>query len=371
MFRIPRMRAVPAALLACGLAAMAVPAAATAASAASARVSPAIPGAPIFVGTPGTSAPPATLGSTSTMLYSMIPFSPDPRPTFTTVTGVTGPTESLSPSGSASTGSIGFSRSLTHCKVGGCWATWSNGFTGDVYTTSAQNVTITLPAGANAFYFYAEPDQFSNFTLSAVTASGTSSGPITVNGSSGAKYFGFYTTGTSPLRTISVTTADPTGFAIGEFGISAPYQFILPVNSISGPGALAGRTAALNIPVARYTPYYAITAGTVTRTFGWACPTGIILQGSDGVQYSYCNGSRWLVNSGTTVAAGTLLGLTGSGNIAGGPHLTFQVTYPQYRPRLARCPQSLLQTLYGNAANGVLNTVPNPQLLPVYPPRCA
>jgi hypothetical protein len=157
-----------------------------------------------FVGTPGTGAPPGTLGP-----YVMQPFGADSQPTFTSVSGVTGPT-----------GAVSFSPALEHVQVGSGWATWSNGYTGDVYETGGGSITLTLPNGTGAFYLYAEPDEFSNFSVSATTQDGTSSGPVTVNGSSGATYFGFYASGSSTISTITVSASDPEGFAIGEFGVS-------------------------------------------------------------------------------------------------------------------------------------------------------
>jgi hypothetical protein len=41
-----------------------------------------------------------------------------------------------------------------------------------------------------------------------------------VQGEAGAQYFGFYGNGSATLSSITVTTADPTGFAVGEFGIN-------------------------------------------------------------------------------------------------------------------------------------------------------
>ncbi|HEX3964540.1 MAG TPA: hypothetical protein VHZ03_49165 [Trebonia sp.] len=77
----------------------------------------------VFVSAPGTSAPPATLGSASSVLYSMLPFGPDGQAAGTSVSSVAGPAESLIPSGSAQTGTIGFSAALNHCLIGGCWTT--------------------------------------------------------------------------------------------------------------------------------------------------------------------------------------------------------------------------------------------------------
>jgi hypothetical protein len=121
-------------------------------------------------------------------------------------------------------GTVTFDEALNHDRVGGCWATWSNGYTGDVYdtaqSTNKTQVTMTLPAGTNAFYFYAEPNVFNTFTIQATAQDGTTSGPIQVQGNSGAKYFGFYGTGGATISSITVATSDTTGFAVGEFGIN-------------------------------------------------------------------------------------------------------------------------------------------------------
>ena len=67
-------------------------------------------------------------------------------------------------------------------------------------------------------------------TVDAVIAAaqdGTTSGPVSVDGNGGAKYFGFYGTGGATISTITVTTPDTLGFAIGEFGISPAAVVIL------------------------------------------------------------------------------------------------------------------------------------------------
>ena len=135
----------------------------------------------MFDGSPGTAAPPATLGP-----YTMTPFADDTRPVFDDVSSVPAPTG----------GVVGFSPDLNHREIGNGWATWSHGYTGDVYyTNGATSATMTLPAGTKAFYFYAEPNPFAVFEITATTNSGTTSGPIPVDGAGGATYFGFYTTG--------------------------------------------------------------------------------------------------------------------------------------------------------------------------------
>jgi hypothetical protein len=73
-------------------------------------------------------------------------------------------------------GTIGFSPSLSHRQVPGSWATWSHGYTSDVYFTGGPQITITLPAGTKAFYFYAEPEQFAVFSVQATAQDGTTPG---------------------------------------------------------------------------------------------------------------------------------------------------------------------------------------------------
>lgn len=175
-----------------------------------------------FDGSPGTGAPPPTLGS-----YTMKAFGADPQPLFTDVTGVT------VPSGKAT---VGFTPALEHVQVGNGWNTWSNGYTGDVYWAQSDAMTFTLPAGTDAFYFYAEPDPYSTFTMSATTQDGTTSGPIDVNGFAGAQYFGFYTDGSVALKTISVSSG--IDFAVGEFGIANSVNYVALGDSYSsGEGA--------------------------------------------------------------------------------------------------------------------------------------
>ncbi len=175
-----------------------------------------------FDGSPGTGAPPPDLGP-----YTMKAFGPDPQPLYTDVSGVTVP---------SGTATVDFSPALEHVQVGNGWNTWSNGYGGDVYWASGGAVTFTLPAGTNAFYFYAEPDPYATFTISAVAQDGTSSGPIDVNGFAGAQYFGFYTDGSVALKSISVSSS--IDFAVGEFGIANSVNYAALGDSYSsGEGA--------------------------------------------------------------------------------------------------------------------------------------
>lgn len=166
----------------------------------------------VFDGSPGTGAAPSMLGP-----YTMAAFGTDSQPSCgasgSIVTGVTGPA-----------GTIGFNQLVNHDIVGDCWATWSHGYTGDVYSTDSSldvsTLTIMLPAATQAFYLYSESVIRSPFTITATALDGTTSGPITVNGDGGAQYFGFYELGGATLASITVTTDDTSGFAVGEFGIS-------------------------------------------------------------------------------------------------------------------------------------------------------
>jgi hypothetical protein len=158
----------------------------------------------IFVDTsPGTNSPPATLGP-----YTMTAFGADPQPEFADVSGVAAP----------GGGTVGFSPSLEHRIVPDSWATWSNGYTGDVYWNGAQgNTMLSMPTGTAAFYFYVEPDAFATLNVTATAQDGTTT-TVPVSGDSGAQYFGFYGTGGDTISSITVSSDDG-DFAVGEFGI--------------------------------------------------------------------------------------------------------------------------------------------------------
>jgi hypothetical protein len=164
----------------------------------------------VFDGSPGTNAPPAFLGG-----IPMFKFVNDSRPLFNSETTVSASNECPS--------AITFSTGLNHVRIGNGWATWSHGYTGDVYTLfPGTTVTITLPPNTRAFYLYIEPNDFGAHSISAQANDGTNSGPIPVVGNSGARYYGFYTTGNNCMLTTITMNVDPAalGFAIGEFGIN-------------------------------------------------------------------------------------------------------------------------------------------------------
>ncbi len=156
----------------------------------------------------GTAAPPSTLGT-----RAVTPFSQALQaavPNFTSVTVIPG---------SPVPGNLTSSVSLEKRNIGAGWATWSHGYTGAVYLYSNNvAVTLTLPPNTNAFYFYVEPnDSTRSYTIT--TNSGTTSGAISVVGTSGARGSGFYTTQPGEtILSITITGGDPVYNAIGEFG---------------------------------------------------------------------------------------------------------------------------------------------------------
>jgi hypothetical protein len=156
-----------------------------------------------FDGTPGTDAPPATLGP-----YTMLPFALDTRELQSDVTTIPGPTGDLTLSSSAS-----------HRQIGSGWATWSHSYAGDVYYVEGDEITITLPPNTMAFYLYVESDSFSE-NMFTMTSGGVSSGSVAVQGNAGATYFGFYSVG-DPLPSVTVHMDSGSSFAFGEFGIAS------------------------------------------------------------------------------------------------------------------------------------------------------
>jgi hypothetical protein len=151
----------------------------------------------------GTAAPPGTLGG-----WTMAPVGADNSPLYSMVTSV---------------GPVSFDQAVMHDQVGNGWASWSHGFAGDVYDTASSlnptALTLTMGTAVSAIYFYAEPINFANFTLTATAKSGATLTQI-VNGDGGASGFGFYASGSDLITSITVTGSDSDGFAVGEFGFS-------------------------------------------------------------------------------------------------------------------------------------------------------
>ena len=136
-------------------------------------------------------------------------------------------------------GTLGFSTPLSHETIGDGWATWSNGYTGDVYVTGGTDLTMTLAPGVGAFVFYTEPEVFASYTFVAKASDGSTL-TETINGDGGAKGFGFYTSpGTSITSIELTTTAAANGFAVGEFSIAAVVPEPSTIVSVSIGGLIA------------------------------------------------------------------------------------------------------------------------------------
>jgi murein DD-endopeptidase MepM/ murein hydrolase activator NlpD len=105
---------------------------------------------------------------------------------------------------------------------------------------------------------------------------------------------------------------------------------------------------AADIPVPVGTPLYAITSGEiVSLPTGGKCGIGVVLNGDDTAQYSYCHGQpgSHAVTVGERVEAGQLLMLSASTGNSTGPHLHLGVRVDGQQ----RCPQSLLVSIADGA----------------------
>ncbi len=167
----------------------------------------------------GTAAPPGTVGG-----IAVIPFNEAAQsaiPDFTNVTTIPG---------CPIPGSLTSTPDLTKRDLQNSYnSNWGHGYHGPIFLTAStsNSATFTLPAGTKAVYFYAQPAQGGTHTITAVTGSGTSSGPIAVTTygagvpGSAANGFGFYADGGDSIATITISTNSIAGLAFGEFGISA------------------------------------------------------------------------------------------------------------------------------------------------------
>ena len=116
---------------------------------------------------------------------------------------------------------------------------------------------------------------------------------------------------------------------------------------------------AADIPVPTGTEVYSMTSGTVIAGgAGGACGTGVIVDGDDGVRYTYCHGvdgsSVSGARPGDKVTAGQLIMHSASTGVSSGPHLHVQIKYQGNR-----CPQNLLDALGKKQSS-----LPDPKTLP-------
>lgn len=98
---------------------------------------------------------------------------------------------------------------------------------------------------------------------------------------------------------------------------------------------------AIDIPVPVGTPVFAVTSGVVVGTpVEGDCGTGVVFNGDDGAQYTYCHGgpATQAVANGDHVTAGQHLMDSASTGNSTGPHLHFSVETGGAK----RCPQTFL-----------------------------
>ncbi|MCC6678085.1 MAG: hypothetical protein IT436_13170 [Phycisphaerales bacterium] len=170
-----------------------------------AGVAPLAP-AGIGVETYGTAAPPTTLGS------SWMHSAPLRTDLYTDVFST--PLCDIVPSMV-----VYFSDPVSVRQIGAGWATWSHGYTGNCfYTNGFRSLTMTFGDwGISAFQFYAEPNPFGVFQMTATGSDGTTavSSQQFPDGAGGAVGWGFY--GTHGSRLMSVAIRCDVDFAVGEF----------------------------------------------------------------------------------------------------------------------------------------------------------
>lgn len=114
-----------------------------------------------------------------------------------------------------------FNSSHSVRQVGFGWATWSHGYTGNVYyTNGATSIRITYPRGIKTAYLYVQPNPFGMwpFTIKASDGNQTITELGEVEGSAGASGWLFTTTLDSDI--IFVEISSDVDFAVGEFGVS-------------------------------------------------------------------------------------------------------------------------------------------------------
>ncbi len=101
---------------------------------------------------------------------------------------------------------------------------------------------------------------------------------------------------------------------------------------------------AADIPVPTGTPIFAASAGVVvSTTTSGDCGVGVVINGDDGAQYTYCHGlpGSHAVSNGANVSTGQPLMLSASTGNSSGPHLHFAIRAGGQ----ARCPQSFLVSI--------------------------
>ena len=168
----------------------------------------------------GSSAPPSSLGG-----HAMTPFSTSAQASVTENASV-----SAIP-GNPFAGQLSISPDVNKYTLQYTWGSdpWPGSYVGPIWFTgwSVTSRTLTLPPGTTAFYFYVQNNSDGNpaDTITVTANSGVTSGPVLVqtgfwNPNVGANGFAFYSTAGETITSITVSTDNSTGFALGIFGIS-------------------------------------------------------------------------------------------------------------------------------------------------------
>jgi hypothetical protein len=136
-----------------------------------------------------------------------------------------------------------FSIPLSHRKIGAGWGGWSEGFPDSwdlsvYYTHGAGSVTIGLPDGTAAFAFWASPNAFGKFLVTATAQDGTAVEQL-LDSSEGYSFgYGFYGTDGATLTSIDIVAeGGAQGLAIGEFyGALIPEPAMLSLLALAAFG---------------------------------------------------------------------------------------------------------------------------------------
>jgi murein DD-endopeptidase MepM/ murein hydrolase activator NlpD len=152
----------------------------------------------------------------------------------------------------------------------------------------------------------------------------------------------------SPDESSTSTSIQPAACSVGVLAVSGDYA--LPVERIWYEQHPEWFTKphhdypAADIPVPTGTPIFAAAAGVVVSTpTSGKCGIGVVINGDDGAQYTYCHGlpGSHTIATGDRVAMGQPLMLSASTGNSSGPHLHFAIESGGQ----ARCPQPFLEAV--------------------------
>ena len=123
-----------------------------------------------------------------------------------------------------SLGDVLLSHSYQKRIVGESWATWSHGYTGEVfYSNGSPESVYTMPPGTGAFdaYFETGPFAWYHYIFTGYAADGSSAVvEKDIHGYAGASHVGFFTTDGTDLLSVEIEQIPGTGFAVGEMRIA-------------------------------------------------------------------------------------------------------------------------------------------------------